>query len=136
MKTRKILSFILAMIMVFGLCGMAFAEEAVASGEYKYVSSVTPGKEYIIVSNGHAVQKKDGAITDVAVTVSGDTVTLNSGTDALYIHYDTKNHKYFFGGKEINNTFEARFVQGLIYKISTNSKVTLYYIESGYDIAE
>jgi hypothetical protein len=82
MKAKRLLALVLAFIMVFGFCGMAFAEEAAASGEYKYVSSVTPGKEYIIVSNGHAVQKKDGAITDVAVTVNGDTVTLNSGTDA------------------------------------------------------
>ena len=61
---------------------------------------------------------------------------VNNGEDALYIHYDSKNHKYFFGGKEINDTFEARFVEGLIYKISTNSKITLYCIESGYDIPE
>lgn len=64
---------------------------------------------------------------------------INSGADALYVHYDTTNRKYYkylFGGKEINNTFEGKFVQGLIYKISTNSNITLYYIESGYDIPE
>ena len=60
----------------------------------------------------------------------------NNGEDALYVHYDTKNYKYLFGGKNISNTLNIQVPQAVIYRIATDSKITLYCIESDYDLFE
>ena len=45
---------------------------------YQYASASEAKKQYILVSNGYAIQNNDGTIAAVTVTVDGETVTVDS----------------------------------------------------------
>ena len=59
----------------------------------------------------------------------------SNGEDALYVHYDAykkSQHNMYLGGKDINNTIPMNSFCDVVYKITSDSGVTLYPIRYIY----